>query len=68
MRQINSLDDIARDLIDSVQAMDAGTMLPRDLAVKRNSYETVVRIAALKLSLLQTMRQKPDESVLRIPA
>lgn len=66
MRQINNLDDMARDLIESVQAMDAGTTSPRDLAVKRNAYETVVRIAALKLSLMQTMREKPDKSVLQI--
>jgi hypothetical protein len=66
MRQINNLDDIARDLVDSVQAMDAGTMSPKDLMVKRNAYETIVKIAGLKLQLIQSMRQKPDDSVLKI--
>jgi len=66
MKKIENLDDIARSLIDSVEAMEAGKLAPSELTAKRNAFQTVVKIAELKLQLFSLMREKPSSDVLRI--
>jgi len=66
MGKIRNLDDMARDLIESVAEMDAGRLAPKDLAVKQNAYRTVVRIAALKLQVYMAARETPDKKLLQI--
>jgi len=66
MKRIENLDDIARSLIDSVEAMEAGKLSPGELTAKRNAFQTVVKIAELKLELFRLMREKPTSDVLRI--
>ena len=43
MRKIENLDDVARNLLDSVHEMEEGRLAPSELTAKRNAFQTVVR-------------------------
>jgi len=66
MPRINNLDDLARSLIKSVEDMEADKITPAELTAKRNAYQTVVKIAELKLEFFKLARLKPDMKVLSI--
>lgn len=66
VRRISTLDDMVKNLVDSVQDMDNGKLSCEQLTVKRNAYSTIVRALSLKLSIYQAMGEKPTEAFLRI--